>query len=87
MAIRKRPPPPANGIPGLDPAVADLLVAGPSEADSFLEFTFTLDEIRALARTHAAALHAEATRRGLRAPWAAVHYAEPAARPRRKGRA
>ena len=30
--------------------------------------------ICALVRTHAAALQAEATRRGLRAAWAAVHY-------------
>ena len=85
--IKKRPAPPANGIPGLDPDVAELLVAGPTEADPFLEFTLTLDDIRALVRTHAAALQAEATRRGLRAPWAAVHYAEPAVRPRRKGHA
>ena len=72
--IKKRAPPPATGIPGLDPDVADLLVAGPSSTDPFLEFTLSVEEIRALVRTHAAALQAEATRRGLRAAWALVHY-------------
>ena len=87
MAIKRRPPPPADGIPGLDPAVEELLVGGPSDADPFLEFTLSVEEIRALVREHAATLHAAAVRRGLRAAWGALHYRERPTRPRRKGRA
>ena len=85
MSIRKRRPTPVTGT-GLDPAVEDLLVVGPSEADPFLEFTLSIDEIRALVRAHAAALQAAATRRGLRRPWAMTCYGTRAARPRRAGR-
>ena len=61
--------------PRTRPEVADLLVTGPSADDEFYEFTLIpVEAIRALVRTHGAALQAEATRRGLRAAWAAVHY-------------
>ena len=86
MSIKKRPQTPVAAIPGLDPAVEDLLVAGPSDDDEFLEFTLSVEEIRALVRTHAAALQAEAERRGRPAAWAAIAYADPAATPRRRPR-
>ena len=80
MSIKKRASVPVGGIPGLDPAVEDLLLVGSPESDPFFEFLFSIDQIRALAQEHEAALWAEARRRGLAAPWCLTCYGQ---RPRR----